>query len=358
MLSSIINTLTMSETIPKTQKAACYDKVLAPITIREIPVPEPGADDVLVKVLYTGVCHSDLSIWKGTFDGPQKFPCVGGHEGAGVVVKLGSNATHLKLGDKVGIKWINATCMNCEMCRRGYEPNCPDAINSGFSRHGSFQQYAIIRETEAIKIPDGLGLAEAAPILCAGLTVYKALLVSGAIAGDTVAITGAGGGLGSLCIQYAKAMGFQVLAIESKEKESFCRSLGADYFICPFTSTDIVADIQKLTNGGPHAVLNVTNAVPAIQKSTDYVRTRGTVVLVSLPPGELNLNIISTVFRTIDIRSTYVGNRVDTVRALDFVAKGHVKVPIEIRPFDKLNDTFEELKSGTLKGRVVLDLWK
>ncbi|CAD5213101.1 unnamed protein product [Bursaphelenchus okinawaensis] len=344
--------------IPKTQKAAVYDDYSAPIVIKDTPVPEPSHDDVLVKILYSGVCYSDVSIHGGLLPG-QKFPCVGGHEGVGVVVKVGDHVQDVKVGEKVGVKWVNGTCLNCEYCRAGREPNCCRPIYTGYSREGTYQQFTLIKENHAIKLPDSVNLAEAAPILCAGVTVYKALKDSGLRAGQTLAVTGAGGGLGTLAIQYAKAMGLKVLAVDAGAKEQVCKDVGADYFVDPFSTKDIVATIQELTKGGPNGVLNLANSGPAINKSIEYVRTGGTVIIVALPKNaKLDADIVSTVLRNITIRTSYVGTRQDTDEALDFLARGKVKVPIEIRPFSRLVESLEQVGKGQVQGRIVIDLWQ
>ncbi|CAD5216904.1 unnamed protein product [Bursaphelenchus xylophilus] len=350
----------MTEQIPATQRAAVFDEFGGKLDIREIPVPEIGADDILVKVIYSGVCHTDLHVWLGDFPLKTKPPpIVGGHEGAGVVVKVGSNVSNFKIGDRAGIKWVNGSCLCCEQCKRGFEPNCDNVVLSGFTRDGSFQQYAAVKATEAALIPEGVDLANVAPILCAGVTVYKALKESNVHAGETIAITGAGGGLGSLCIQYAKAMGMIVLAIDAGNKEEHCRSLGADLFIDPFKTDDLVSAVQLLTEGGPHGVINVATAAKAMEESAKYVRTRGTVVLVALPrDAKISLDVFFTVIRTITVKGSYVGTRQDTDEALKFFARGQVKIPTEVAPLSELPAIYERMQKYQINGRVVLDLWK
>ncbi|CAD5212524.1 unnamed protein product [Bursaphelenchus okinawaensis] len=350
----------MAQTVPATQKAAVFDEFGGKLDIREIPVPEIGPDDILVKVQYSGVCHTDLHVWLGDFPLQTKAPpIVGGHEGAGVVVKAGSNVTNFKIGDRAGIKWINGSCLCCEQCKRGSEPTCDKIVLSGFTRDGSFQQYAAVKATEAAPIPDGVDLANVAPILCAGVTVYKALKESNVKAGEIVAITGAGGGLGSLCIQYAKAMGMIVLAIDAGNKEEHCKSLGADLFIDPFKTNDLVSAVQLLTEGGPHGVINVATAARAMEESAKYVRTRGTVVLVALPrDAKITLDVFFTVVRAITVKGSYVGTRQDTDEALGFFARGQVKIPTEVVPLSELPAIYDRMQKYQINGRVVLDLWK
>ena len=173
----------------------------------------------MIHVKYSGVCHTDLHAWKGDWPLATKLPLVGGHEGAGVVVGMGENVKGWKIGDFAGIKWLNGSCMSCEFCQQGAEPNCGEADLSGYTHDGSFEQYATADAVQAAKIPAGTDLANVAPILCAGVTVYKALKTADLAAGQWVAISGAGGGLGSLAVQYARAMGLRVVAIDGGDEK-------------------------------------------------------------------------------------------------------------------------------------------
>lgn len=196
---------------------------------KQIPVPKPGPDEVLVKMKYTGVCHTDLHAMNGDWPLTVKQNLVGGHEGAGIVVAKGSLAQGIEIGDHAGIKWLNGSCLACEFCKTADEPLCPDAQLSGYTVDGTFQQYAIGKAAHVAKLPKEVSLDAIAPILCAGITVYKGLKESGARPGQTVAIVGAGGGLGSLAQQYAKAMGLRVIAIDGgEEKKAMCEKLGAE----------------------------------------------------------------------------------------------------------------------------------
>ncbi|ANB15388.1 alcohol dehydrogenase ADH3 [Sugiyamaella lignohabitans] len=349
----------MAEQIPKTQKAMVFEENGGPIEYRDIPVPKPASDQILVHVLYSGVCHTDLHAWKGDWPLATKKPLVGGHEGAGVVVALGENVTNFKVGDYAGIKWLNASCLGCEFCLKGNESNCAEAVLSGYTHDGSFQQYATANAIHAAKIDKSANLAAVAPILCAGITVYKALKVSEASPGEWVAITGAGGGLGTLAIQYARAMGFRVVAIDSGDaKEKICKDLGAEVFV-DFKSSDLSKQIVEATSGGPHAVIHVAVAEVAITLSTEYVRPAGTIVLVGLPGGAyVKSEVFTHVVKTINIKGSYVGNRADTAEALDFFTRGLVKSPYQIVGLSELNDVFKKMAAGEVVGRYVLDTSK
>ncbi|VVT56322.1 uncharacterized protein SAPINGB_P004966 [Magnusiomyces paraingens] len=343
--------------IPKTQKAVVFETNGGPLIYKDIPVPTPASDEILVNVKYSGVCHTDLHAWKGDWPLPTKLPLVGGHEGAGVVVGKGENVTNFEIGDYAGIKWLNGSCLGCEFCLKSAESNCPDAILSGYTHDGSFQQYATAKAVHAAKIPQGTDLAQIAPILCAGITVYKALKTSEAQPGNWVAITGAGGGLGTLAIQYAKAMGFRVIGIDTGDaKAEACKELGAEAFIDFATSKDLVKDVVAATHGGPHAVIHVAVSEKAIGVSTEYVRATGVIVLVGLPAGAYaKSEVFSHVVKSISIKGSYVGNRADTAEALDFFDRGLITCPIKIVGLSELPEVYELMEKGQIVGRYVLD---
>lgn len=192
-----------AESIPKKQLAAVSDDSSS-LEIREIPVVQPSELEpgrALVKVLYTGVCHTDLHVIRDEWPLKPQRPAIAGHEGAGVIVAINDPTSNLKVGDRVGIKWIADSCNQCEFCLSGDDPICQKAKCSGLTASGSFQQYCPAYVSQLTPIPESLNMSQAAPILCAGVTVYKALKNSAARAGQWVAIPGAGGGLGSLALQ-------------------------------------------------------------------------------------------------------------------------------------------------------------
>ena len=346
--------------IPKTQKAVVFETNGGKLEYKDIPVPVPKPNELLINVKYSGVCHTDLHAWKGDWPLPTKLPLVGGHEGAGVVVGMGANVKGWKIGDLAGIKWLNGSCMSCEYCELSNESNCPQADLSGYTHDGSFQQYATADAVQAARIPAGTDLAQVAPILCAGITVYKALKSAHLRAGEWVAISGACGGLGSLAIQFAIAMGYRVLGIDGgDEKAKLFKKLGGEVFI-DFTKTkDVVGEILKVTNGGAHGVINVSVSEAAIEASTRYVRANGTVVLVGLPGGAYcKSEVFSHVVKSYSIVGSYVGNRADTREALDFFARGLVKSPIVIAPLSELPEIFDKMEKGQIVGRYVVDTSK
>ena len=360
----------MSPKIPETQKAIVFYKNGGDLTYEDIKTPKPKPDEILINIKYSGVCHTDLHAWKGDWPLDVKLDpyLVGGHEGAGVVVAIGDNVKGWNLGDYAGIKWLNGSCMNCEECELSHESNCPEADLSGYTHDGSFQQYATGLAVQAAHIPkpeegskwygkDDEYLAEIAPILCAGITVYKALKSSEAKPGQYVAISGAAGGLGSLAVQYAKAMGLVVVGIDGGEgKEELFKKVGGDVFIDFTKEKDVPKKILEVTKGGAHAVINVAVSEAAISQSTQYVRSNGTVVLVGLPANAYcKSNVFDQVVKSYKVVGSYVGNRADTREALDFFERGLVRSPIKIVGLSELPRVFEEMAAGKILGRYVVD---
>ncbi|KAL2708193.1 Alcohol dehydrogenase 4, mitochondrial [Kluyveromyces marxianus] len=352
--------LNSSFAIPESQKGVIFYENGGKLEYKDIPVPKPKPNEILINVKYSGVCHTDLHAWKGDWPLPVKLPLVGGHEGAGVVVAKGENVTNFEIGDYAGIKWLNGSCMSCELCEQGYESNCLQADLSGYTHDGSFQQYATADAVQAAQIPKGTDLAEIAPILCAGVTVYKALKTADLQPGQWIAISGAAGGLGSLAVQYAKAMGLRVLGIDGGPgKEELFKSLGGEVFIDFTKSKDLVADIQEATSGGPHGVINVSVSEAAISMSTEYVRPTGVVVLVGLPAhAYVKSEVFSHVVKSISIKGSYVGNRADTREAIDFFTRGLVKSPIKVVGLSELPKVYELMEAGKILGRYVVDTAK
>lgn len=349
--------------IPKLQKGVIFYENGGELQYKDIPVPVPKPNEILVNVKYSGVCHTDLHAWKGDWPLPVKLPLVGGHEGAGVVVAKGSNVKNFEIGDFAGIKWLNGSCMSCELCESGFESNCEHADLSGYTHDGSFQQYATADAFQAAKIPKGTNLAEVAPVLCAGITVYKALKEANVKPGQWVCISGAAGGLGSLAIQYAKAMGLRVIGIDGGPgKEELFYSLGGEKFIdfTKFSTNNLmVRAIQEATQGGPHGVINVSVSDAAISLSTEYVRACGTVVLVGLPAHSVVKSpVFEHVVKSINIKGSYVGNRADTREAIDFFTRGLIKSPIKVVGLSELPKVYDLMEKGKILGRYVVDTSK
>ncbi|KAK0634622.1 chaperonin 10-like protein [Bombardia bombarda] len=348
--------------IPTEQWAQVVEKTGGPSVYKKIPVQKPGPDEVLINVKYSGVCHTDLHAMMGDWPLDTKMPFVGGHEGAGVVVAKGELVKDIELGDHAGIKWLNGSCLACSFCMQADEPLCPHALLSGYTVDGSFQEYAIAKAAHVAHIPKGVELDAVAPVLCAGITVYKGLKESGARPGQWVAIVGAGGGLGSMALQYARAMGLNTIAIDGgEEKAASCKNLGASAYVDFMTTKDLVAEVKAATPEGlgPHAVILLAVQEKPFQQATEYVRSRGTVICIGLPAkAYLKAPVFDTVVRMITIKGSYVGNRQDTQEALDFFARGVVNVPFKTVGLSELGSVFDMMKDGKIVGRYVVDTSK
>ncbi|CAD6197453.1 unnamed protein product [Caenorhabditis auriculariae] len=247
--------------------------------------------------------------------------------------------------------------MSCEFCKSGCEPCCPHLQSYGFDRDGTFQEYVVVRGVDAARIAPATDMAQAAPILCGGVTVYKALKEAKLQAGQIVAVTGAGGGLGSLAIQYAKAMGLRVFAIDHDNKKEHCLELGAEWFLDGFQDGQkIVKDVREITNGGPHGVVSLAVAKAPMEQAMEYIRKNGTVVYVGLPKdSKVTFDTAPFIFNANKIVGSIVGNRLDVDEALEFVSRGVVKVPLELIKLEDVERIYREMLDGTIKSRAVID---
>ena len=270
------------------------------------------------------------------------------------MVALGPGVTHLELGDRVGIAWLHSACGHCKFCLSGWETLCLEQKNSGYSVDGSFAQYALAQADYLGRIPEKLTFVDAAPILCAGVTTYKGLKETETRPGEWVVISGIGG-LGHVAIQYARAMGLRVAAVDlGPEKIALARKLGAEIAIDAKTQ-DPAVEIQKQI-GGAQGVLVTAVSTIAFKQAIGMLRRGGTCVLNGLPPGEFPISIFDVVLNRYTIRGSIVGTRLDLEEALTFAADGHVKATIETQPLESINDVFARLKSGRVNGRVVVQM--
>lgn len=336
-------------------KAAVVNQFKEKLEIKDVPVPEIGHGEILVKIKACGVCHTDLHAAHGDWPVKPKLPLIPGHEGMGVVEAVGPCVTSsIKVGDRVGIPWLHSACGECEYCLTGQETLCPHQLNTGYSVDGCYAEYCKAPAAYVVKIPDNLGFEEAAPIFCAGVTTYKALKVCGAKPGDWVAIYGIGG-LGHVAVQYAKAMGFNVVAVDIvEEKLELATKLGADATVNG-AQVDPAQEIQKRF-GGVQAAISVAVTKKAFKQAYHSLKRGGTLVLVGLPNDELPIPIFDTVLNGVTVKGSIVGTRKDLQEALEFAAQGKVKVNIETQPLEKINEVFERMEKGQINGRVVLTL--
>jgi len=338
----------------KTMQAAVVRAFGAPLAIEELPIPTPGRGQVLVRVVASGVCHTDVHAAGGDWPVKPTLPFVPGHEGAGYVVALGAGVTDLKAGDRVGVPWLHTACGRCDYCLSGWETLCEAQRNTGYSVNGTFADYVLADAAYVARIPIGLDFAAAAPILCAGVTTYKGLKETDARPGQWVVISGVGG-LGHLAVQYARAMGLRVAAVDvSDEKLALARSLGAEVTVN--AAEHDPARALTRTIGGAHGALVTAVSPTAFAQAVSMLRRGGTCALVGLPPGTFPTPIFDVVLKRITIRGSIVGTRLDLREALRFAADGYIHVVAERRPLSAVNDVFDALRAGTVEGRVVLDL--
>lgn len=351
--------------IPQTQVAAVVPTLGAKPEIRkDIPVKQPSQlapGECLIKIICTGVCHSDLHTSRGDWPVTAVTPLIGGHEGVGTIVAIGAHTENspVQVGQRVGIKWLAYSCLNCEQCRTGLEQCCPQARNSGLNVDGTFAQYVVSWVQHVTPIPESLDSQAAASVLCAGLTVYRALKYSGARIGNWVVLPGAGGGLGHLAVQYAVAMGMRVVAIDTgADKRDLCLELGAEKWIDFKETQDIVSAIKEACDGqGAHCAVVTTATSAGYAQAIDYLRPGGSLMVVGLPgSAKLESSIFWTVLKSISILGSYVGNRQDTVEALEIAAAGKVVVKYGLKSLSQLQEVYDGLAEGKIAGRIVLDV--
>ena len=339
----------------RTMKAAVVRAFGQPLAIDEIPVPVPGPGEILVKVMACGFCHTDLHAAEGDWPVKPGLPFVPGHEVAGIVAALGPGASRFKEGDRVGVAWLHDACLRCEYCETGWETLCAHQHNTGYSCDGGFAEYVVASEAFAARLPETIGFAEIAPILCAGVTTYKGLRETETKPGEWVAISGVGG-LGHIAIQYAGAMGLRVVAVDvAPDKLALARKAGAEVVVDAH-SPQAALEIVGATAGGAHGVLVTAVSPPAFSQALRMVRRRGTVALVGLPPGEFPTPIFDVVLKRITVRGSIVGGRHDLDEAIGFAARGQVKAEIATTPLESVNAVFADLKAGRITGRMVFDM--
>jgi len=337
----------------KTMKAAVVHEFGKPLSIEEVPIPTPGRGEVLVKIVASGVCHTDLHAAAGDWPVKPKPPFIPGHEGAGIVAAVGPGVVGLKEGDAVGTAWLHDACGRCEFCETGWETLCESQHMSGYTVNGSFAEYAIGAADYVARLPNNGDFAALAPILCAGVTTYKGIKETEARPGEWIAISGIGG-LGHIAVQYAKAMGLHVVALDvTEEKLALARQLGAEVTVNS-KSPDATAQVVKATGGGAHGVLVTAVSLAAFAQALKLVRRKGTIALNGLPPGEFPTPIFDVVLKRITLRGSIVGTRKDLAEAVQFAAEGKVKAHIHKAKLEDINTIFGDLGNGKVDGRMVM----
>lgn len=337
-------------------KAAILREVGKPLTIEDVPTPVPGPGDVLIRVEACGVCHSDVHLADGDWDLLRpitKLPLILGHEVAGIVEALGDGATGLKRGDRVGVLWIHWTCGECEFCRAGRETLCLKQTLTGCTVDGGFAEFLTAPATHATPLPAVLSAAEAAPLLCAGLTVFKAIKASGIATGETLAVFGVGG-LGHLAIQIARALDIRVGAVDvTGEKLDFAKSLGAEWIVNAATET-VHKKIRGL--GGAHVAMVTSASASAYETALRCLRRGGTLAVVGMANEPFKVSAVSMISGETRILASAVGTRDDLRELFQLVERFPIRCRIATRRLEDVGQVFAELKRGAVLGRIVLTL--
>jgi len=349
-----LNTAPPKRAAKLTMQAAVARTFGAPLTIEEVPIPEVVPGSILVKIAASGVCHTDLHAVDGDWPVQPKLPLIPGHEGVGVVAAIGRGVMHVKEGDRVGVPWLHTACGRCTYCLTGWETLCESQSNTGYGVDGTFADYVLADPSYVGHLPAKLAFAAAAPILCAGVTVYKGLKETEVRPGEWVVISGIGG-LGHLAVQYAKAMGMHVVAVDvAQPKLELARRLGAEITIDARTE-DAVARVQKEIRGA-HGVLVTAVSTPAFAQAIGMLRRGGTMALVGLPPGNFPVPIFDVVLTRKTIRGSIVGTRADLAECLEFAAEGKVTCTYTVDKRANINAIFDRMRAGTIDGRIVIEV--
>ena len=335
-----------------TMKAAQFTRPGAPLEIVETEVPAPASHEVLVKIDVCGLCHTDLHYWKGDHPLPRDLPVTLGHEGIGTVISVGSGVTRVKIGDTVGVGFVHGTCGNCRECLTGYETHCADVRSTGVHTDGCLAEYTLLEENWTTPIPAELDIADAAPLLCAGVAAYSAVRKAKLEPGERAVIFGAGG-LGTYAVQIAKAAGAEVCVVDvSEEKLTHARELGADH---TFLADDAVAtQINKL--GGADVALNFAPVPASWRQMIDCARARARLVLISLPNDPLSFEAGEVIERGLRILGSADGTRQELRQLMELARTGHVRSVVETVPFADVNSALDRLNSGAVQGRLVIDM--
>jgi len=340
-------------------KAAVLHEFKTPLTLEEVSRPEAGADEVVIEVEVCGVCHSDLHVADGDWTqlaGIVKKPLILGHEIVGRVVERGAAVTSIQVGDRVGVPWVQWTCGQCEFCREGNENLCVRQRITGVMVDGGYAEFAKAPASHVVKIPDTLSSEQAAPLLCAGVTVHRALkqamIQQGTIrAGQRLAVFGVGG-LGHIAVQLGRALGADVTAVDiSEEKLALAKSLGATRTLNAATSK-VVKEIRG--SGGVHVAMVTAAAKSAYDMAFPCVRPTGTLLAVGLPAQDISFPAIMMAAGEIQIKASSVGTREDLREVLAMGAAGTVHCQVTSRPLAEVQEVLGQLSRGEVSGRIVL----
>jgi alcohol dehydrogenase len=314
--------------------------------LREVPTPEPGPNQVLIKIRASGMCYTDVHQTRGEI--PSPFPRTLGHEPVGEIVAIGAGVTTRKVGDRVGVPWMQSSCGRCEWCARGKPMFCAGMLGTSMQLPGGHAEYMLACADATMLLPEGLSYEQAAPIFCAGYTVWSGLRWAAPQPGERVAVVGIGG-LGHLAVQYAKAAGFHTIAVShSPDKDRLIRDLGAD---------EIVRDGAGLAGaGGADVVLGTSNSVDAMADSIRGLRPDGRLVIMGAEAKPLAVSPFDLLMRRIKIIGSQQNGREYLHEALAIAASGKVRVATETYQLDEIGKAYERVEKGQVRFRAVITM--
>jgi propanol-preferring alcohol dehydrogenase len=334
-------------------KAAVVTDFHTPLEITNVPVPEPGPGQALVRIEASGVCHTDIHAARGDWPVKPALPFIPGHEGVGVVEVLGPGDHGRSIGERVAIPWLGSACGRCAYCVSGRETLCESQANSGYSVNGAYAQYAVADARYLVPVPDGVSAFDAAPLTCAGVTTYKAVKTGRVGPADHVAVFGVGG-LGHLAVQYARIAGGIVTAVDIEPaKLDLALELGADHTVNA-AATDASAAIHAL--GGADVAIALAASPESFRQAFASLRRGGRLVCVGLPAdGTLTVPIFDTVLGGLSVVGSIVGTRQDLAEVFELHRAGRTRVIAQSRKLDEANAVFEEVLAGRVPARVVFE---
>jgi propanol-preferring alcohol dehydrogenase len=334
-------------------KAAVVTSFTAPLEIQERDIPEPGPGEVLVHLETSGLCHTDIHAAHGDWPVKPALPFVPGHEGVGIIEKLGDGVTTRAIGERVALPWLGYACGDCRYCVDGRETLCEQQHNTGYSIDGGFAEYAVANARFAVPVPDGVSSLDAAPLTCAGVTTYKALKVANIQPTERVAVFGIGG-LGHLAVQYARILGGTVIAVDVEDpKLELARELGAEHLVNA-AKVDPIAAIQEL--GGADVALVLAASPKVFEQAFSSLSRGGRLICVALPADqEMKISIFETVLKGLSIIGSIVGTRQDLAEVFALHAAGRTRIIAEGRRLDQVNESIDEVLSGKVLARLVFE---
>jgi propanol-preferring alcohol dehydrogenase len=334
-------------------KAAVVTSFTAPLEIQERDIPEPGPGEVLVHLETSGLCHTDIHAAHGDWPVKPALPLVPGHEGVGIIEKLGDGVTTRAIGERVALPWLGYACGDCRYCVDGRETLCEQQHNTGYSIDGGFAEYAVANARFAVPVPDGVTSLDAAPLTCAGVTTYKALKVADIQPTERVAVFGIGG-LGHLAVQYARILGGTVIAVDVEDpKLELARELGADHLVNA-AKVDPIAAIHEL--GGADVALVLAASPKVFEQAFSSLSRGGRLICVALPADqEMKISIFETVLKGLSIIGSIVGTRQDLAEVFALHAAGRTRIIAEGRRLEQVNESIDEVLSGKVLARLVFE---